>query len=69
MGEFPLWTRKDGFGVITVFRGREEQPYIENDRIPAGAIAYFNNSPNLRILEYQEGKADIIDQVNMLDDK
>ncbi|OJZ90303.1 hypothetical protein ASPFODRAFT_214676 [Aspergillus luchuensis CBS 106.47] len=49
---FPLWTRRDGFGVITVFVGATQTLYIENDRIPIGATAYFRNKPDLHIKEY-----------------
>ncbi|KAL6231301.1 hypothetical protein BDW75DRAFT_47989 [Aspergillus navahoensis] len=49
---FPLWTRKEGFGVITIFKGPEMVPFVENDRVPLGATAYFRNTPDLRIVEY-----------------
>ncbi|BCR94917.1 uncharacterized protein AKAW2_11963S [Aspergillus luchuensis] len=49
---FPLWTRRDGFGVITVFVGATQTLYIENDRIPIGATTYFRNEPDLHIQEY-----------------
>ncbi|OJJ96325.1 hypothetical protein ASPACDRAFT_1883062 [Aspergillus aculeatus ATCC 16872] len=51
---FPLWTRRDGFGVITVLVGATTTPtlYIENDRIPIGATAYFRNEPDLHVKEY-----------------
>lgn len=49
---FPLWTRSDGFGVVTVFKGLDRLLYIENDRIPAGATAYFRNTPDLTIVTY-----------------
>ena len=52
MAVFPLWTRKEGFGVISVFTGPEQVLYIENDRVPLGATAYFENKPDLRIREY-----------------
>ncbi|PYH30985.1 uncharacterized protein BO87DRAFT_461838 [Aspergillus neoniger CBS 115656] len=52
MATFPLWTRRDGFGVITVFVGSTQTLYIENDRIPIGATAYFRNEPDLHIKEY-----------------
>ncbi|KAJ5743847.1 hypothetical protein N7533_008717 [Penicillium manginii] len=50
---FPLWTRRDGFGVITVFVGVGQTLYIENDRIPMGATAYFRNEPNLHIVGFE----------------
>jgi hypothetical protein len=49
---FPLWTRKEGFGVITIFKGPERVLFVENDRVPLGATAYFRNTPDLRIVEY-----------------
>ncbi|KAH8878782.1 hypothetical protein GQ53DRAFT_588188, partial [Thozetella sp. PMI_491] len=49
---FPLWTRKDGFGVITIFTGSDKVLYIENDQVPIGARVYFTNRPDLRIVEY-----------------
>lgn len=54
-GVFPLWTRKEGFGVISIFKGPHQGLYIENDRIPLGATAFFSNKPDLRIVDY-EGK-------------
>ncbi|KAF9766074.1 hypothetical protein IL306_001551 [Fusarium sp. DS 682] len=51
-GVFPLWTRKEGFGVITIFKGTEKTLVIENDRVPLGGTAYFRNIPDLRIIEY-----------------
>jgi hypothetical protein len=55
MAVFPLWTRKEAFGVITIFKGPEQTLCIENDRIPLGATAFFRNKPDLRILEYRGG--------------
>ena len=49
---FPLWTRKEGFGVISIFTGPGQTLYIENDRIPIGATAYFTNQPDLRTVGY-----------------
>lgn len=54
MATFPLWTRKEGFGVISIFTGPEKELYIENDRIPIGAKAYFRNEPDLVIVAYKE---------------
>ncbi|KAL4881852.1 caspase domain-containing protein [Aspergillus karnatakaensis] len=51
-GVFPLWTRKEGFGLITIFRGPEQILFSENDRVPLGATAYFRNLPDLHIVEY-----------------
>ncbi|KAK7446454.1 hypothetical protein CaCOL14_010863 [Colletotrichum acutatum] len=50
---FPLWTRKEGFGVISIFKGPKKEIFIENDRIPLGATAFFRNKPDLRIIEYE----------------
>ncbi|KAI1118246.1 hypothetical protein F5Y14DRAFT_257191 [Nemania sp. NC0429] len=56
IGVFPLWTRSDGFGVVSVFTGPDKKLYIENDRVPAAATAYFINKPNLRIVEFKGGQ-------------
>ena len=53
MGVFPLWTCSGAFGVISIFTGPEKKLYIENDKIPIGATAYFKNEPNLAIVEYK----------------
>jgi hypothetical protein len=52
MAVFPLWTRKEGFGVISIFKGPEKTLYIENDRIPLGATVYFANKPDLRVVKH-----------------
>ncbi|KAK2025663.1 hypothetical protein LX32DRAFT_50384 [Colletotrichum zoysiae] len=52
---FPLWPRKEGFGVISIFKGPDKEPYIENDQTPLGATVFFSNKPDLRIVDY-EGK-------------
>jgi hypothetical protein len=59
MGVFPLWTRKGGFGVISIFTGAEKKLFIENDRIPIGATAYFTNKPDLTIVGYKENQINI----------
>ncbi|KAK4194021.1 caspase domain-containing protein [Triangularia verruculosa] len=51
---FPLWTRAGAFGVISIFTGPEKKLFIENDRIPIGATAYFKNEPNLTIVDYAD---------------
>ncbi|KAI0434259.1 hypothetical protein F5Y09DRAFT_265712 [Xylaria sp. FL1042] len=51
---FPLWDKKDGFGVISIFTGPDRVLYIENDRIPAGATAYFQNKPDLTLVAYNK---------------
>jgi hypothetical protein len=52
MAVFPLWSREDGFGVISIFRGPARELYVENDQVPLGATVYFANKPDLRIEEY-----------------
>ncbi|KAJ5609813.1 hypothetical protein N7528_009079 [Penicillium herquei] len=52
---FPLWNHREGFGVISVFKGVEKTLYIENDQVPLGATVYFANKPDLRIVKYQRG--------------
>ncbi|KAI9373579.1 caspase domain-containing protein [Aspergillus egyptiacus] len=56
-GVFPLWTRKEGFGVITIFRGPERTLYTENDWVPMGATVYFRNTPDLEVVEYGKDRA------------
>lgn len=52
---FPLWTRKEGFGVISIFKGPQKELCIENDQIPLGATAFFKDKTDLKIVDY-EGK-------------
>ncbi len=49
MATFPLWTRDDGFGVVTIFigTGSDKVLYIDNDQVEAGATVFFRNSPDL----------------------
>lgn len=47
---FPLWTRKDGFCIITIFKGSSKDAIIANDRVAAGATAYFKGHANLEIV-------------------
>ncbi|KAI0855326.1 hypothetical protein F4860DRAFT_519990 [Xylaria cubensis] len=54
---FPLWDKRDGFGVISIFTGPDRVLYIENDRIPAGATAYFQNEPDLALVAYKKESA------------
>jgi hypothetical protein len=55
IGRFPLWTRREGFGVITIFKGPNKTLFIENDRIPLGSTAFFTGEPDLRIVEHNYG--------------
>lgn len=55
MAVFPLWTRKEGFGVISIFKGPEKALFIENDMIPLGATVYFVNKPDLKIVKFRGG--------------
>ena len=57
MAVFPLWTRKEGFGVISVFRGPQKELFIENDRVPLGATVYFNGEADFDIVEYGQATA------------
>ncbi|KAF3491640.1 uncharacterized protein GIQ15_01157 [Arthroderma uncinatum] len=58
IGVFPLWSRNEGFGVITIFTGPERTLFSENDLIPAGATAYFVNRPDLRIVEFKASQVE-----------
>ncbi|KZL69873.1 hypothetical protein CI238_10755, partial [Colletotrichum incanum] len=49
---FPLWTRSEKYGVITVFCGPDKRLFIENDQVPIGSTVYFRKEPNLRIVAY-----------------
>jgi len=53
-GTFPLWNRKQGFGVVSIFVGPEKRLFIENDRVPIGAEATFNNRPDLNITMFKD---------------
>ncbi|KAK9318910.1 hypothetical protein V1517DRAFT_311184 [Lipomyces orientalis] len=57
--KFPLWTRRNGFGVITIFKGSNKKLYIENDKVMAGFTAYFDDTPNLKMVNY---KGEVITQ-------
>jgi hypothetical protein len=51
VGMFPLWTREEGFGVITIFKGPDRTLFIEHDRIPLGSTASFEGKPDLKVVE------------------
>ncbi|KAK8244645.1 caspase domain-containing protein [Phyllosticta capitalensis] len=53
IGTFPLWTRKEGFGVISIYKGDQQELCVENDQISLGATAFFSNQPDLRIVDYR----------------
>jgi hypothetical protein len=54
VASFPLWTRYDGFGVISIYVGAKRKLYISKDRVPIGATVYFMNKPDLTIVEFDE---------------
>lgn len=60
MAVFPLWTKKDGFGVISIFTGPDKMLYIENDRVPVGSTAYFRNKPDLAVVPYSKELARLL---------
>lgn len=39
--------------MISIFKGPKKEIFIENDRIPLGATAFFRNKPDLRMIEYE----------------
>lgn len=47
---FPFWERKDGCGVVTIFKGFNTAPFIVDDGISAGATAYFTGHADLEIV-------------------
>lgn len=51
IGKFPLWTRYDGHGVISIIYEDEKEPFISNDSIPLGFTAYFDGDPDMRLVE------------------
>ncbi|KAL5598290.1 hypothetical protein FOBRF1_012083 [Fusarium oxysporum] len=53
---FPLWTRKEGFGFITIFVGNSETPCISNDQIAPGYQVNFTNKANLEFIRYNKGE-------------
>lgn len=54
VGKFPLWTRRNGFGVVSIFVGAEKKVFVENDQVKMGVIAYFRNRPNLIAVPYDK---------------
>ena len=44
---FPLWTREDGFGIISIYVGPDKKPSILNDQVRMGARVYFRGGPDL----------------------
>ncbi|KAM0544700.1 hypothetical protein ACHAPJ_011687 [Fusarium lateritium] len=56
-GIFPLWTRKEGFGVISILKKKSPdadwEVDIENDQIPIGTVAYYSGGPNLQIVKHK----------------
>jgi hypothetical protein len=58
VAKFPLWTRKQGFGAITIFVGDNDISYISHDQVPAGVQANFKNKPDLELVEYYEKPPD-----------
>ena len=57
IGTFPLWTRYEGHGVISIFFETEKDPFIVNDSIPLGVTAYFDGNPDLKLVEGIAGGA------------
>jgi hypothetical protein len=52
---FPLWTRKSGYGVITIYMGTGDAKilFLENDMVQAGYLARFRNSANLKFFDFR----------------
>ena len=52
---FPIWSKLDDFGVISI--GKEgDESYIKNDWIPAGAMALYTNSEDLKLYDFKGRK-------------
>jgi hypothetical protein len=48
MASFPLWTRHEGFGVISIYKDSDLKTWhILNDYVKMGARVYFKGGPNL----------------------
>ncbi|KAK4207641.1 hypothetical protein QBC37DRAFT_298299, partial [Rhypophila decipiens] len=52
-GTFPLWNRREGFAVVSIYLGSEERCFIMNDQVPIGATAVFNGQPDMELIKYQ----------------
>jgi hypothetical protein len=52
---FPLWSRKNGYGSISIYRGTGASKllYIANDRVGAGQQATFEDVPDLYIVDFK----------------
>ena len=51
-GRFPLWSKLDDFGVVTI--GKEgDDSYIKNDWIPAGAMAVYTSTEDLKLYDFK----------------
>jgi len=52
---FPLWTRKSGYGVITIYVGTGDTKilFLENDMAQAGYLAWFRNSASLKSFDFR----------------
>jgi hypothetical protein len=53
-GTFPLWNRRQDYGVVTIYVGSEERLSIAHDRVPMGATAVFKGLPDLEIVGYEK---------------
>ncbi|EWC47838.1 hypothetical protein DRE_02720 [Drechslerella stenobrocha 248] len=49
IGKFPVWKKRRGCGVITIFVGNQKTLFIENDLVQAGVLANFTGDPNLEV--------------------
>ncbi|OAL01499.1 hypothetical protein IQ06DRAFT_293575 [Phaeosphaeriaceae sp. SRC1lsM3a] len=52
---FPLWSRKNGYGSVSIFHGTgaSKTSFIENDRIAAGYLAEFDGNPTLYLTDFK----------------
>jgi hypothetical protein len=39
--------------VITIYKGKDKELFIENDRVPMGATVFFENNPDLTIVRFK----------------
>lgn len=54
---FPLWSKLNDYGVITIIKGDEEaeagEAGIKNDWIPAGATAVYTATEDLKLYDFK----------------
>lgn len=49
---FPLWSRFAETAVVSIYRASDGMVYIENDQVPAGGLAIYSGSPNMKLYNF-----------------